>query len=50
MDGAINTVSEVAVVLIVLMMLGCPLVMGGMMMWRGMRHGKDGEDRNASAS
>lgn len=33
--------SELALVLIVLMMLACPLVMGGMMlmMWRGMRHG-----------
>ena len=32
--------SELALVLIVLMMLACPLVMGGMMlmMWRGMRH------------
>ena len=37
--------SELALVLIVLMMLACPLVMGGMMlmMWRGMRHGRHHE-------
>jgi hypothetical protein len=35
--------SEIALVLIVLMMLACPLLMGVMMlmMWRGMRRDND---------
>jgi flagellar basal body-associated protein FliL len=41
MDGTLDAMTEVGIVLIVLMMLACPLVMGAMMlmMWRGMRHG-----------
>lgn len=39
--------TEVGLVLIVVMMIACPLVMGAMalMMWRGMRHDKDIQDR-----
>jgi hypothetical protein len=41
--------SDLVVVLVVLMMLACPLVMGGMMlmMWRGMRQGRDRQDGHA---
>jgi hypothetical protein len=44
--------TELALLLVVLMMLACPVVMGAMilMMWRGMRHGKNTEPHPDAAA